>query len=36
MCGEATAEFGHIGTIHGAIESGNRVAETINNLFDKI
>lgn len=36
VCGEATAEFGHIGTIHGAIESGNRVAETINNLFDKI
>jgi monoamine oxidase len=35
FAGEATAEFGHIGTIHGAIESGYRVAESINSLFIK-
>jgi monoamine oxidase len=35
FAGEATAEWGHIGTIHGAIESGYRVAETISTLFKK-
>jgi monoamine oxidase len=35
FAGEATAEFGHIATIHRAIESGYRVAESINSLFIK-
>ena len=30
FAGEATAEWGHIGTIHGAIESGFRVADKFN------
>ena len=34
FAGEATAENGHFGTIHGAIESGFRVADGINKLFN--